>query len=87
MKKLVALVLLVIAVSGCRPLYLQTVEPTGPAEYQLGWEDGCDTGISAYGAYYYQLMYGFKNVRKWPAMTSTNKVGTKVFPIAVSRWT
>ena len=54
------LLVLMLVVSGCRPLWLQTVDPTGPPEYQLGWEDGCDTGISAYGAYYYQLMYGFK---------------------------
>lgn len=45
---------------GCRPFSTLMVDPAGPPEYKLGWEDGCDTGISAEGAYYYKLMYGFK---------------------------
>ena len=43
-------VCVLFVLAGCRPLWLQTVDPTGPPEYQLGWEDGCDTGLSAYGA-------------------------------------
>lgn len=46
--------------SGCRPLSLQIIEPEGPAEYQLGWQDGCDTGLSADSPMFYKFMYGFK---------------------------
>lgn len=59
-KRLLTLCLLAIAASGCRPLILQTIDPSGPPEYQLGWEDGCDTGLSAEGEWYYKMMYGFK---------------------------
>ncbi len=46
--------------AGCRPLALYGIEPEGPAEYQLGWEDGCDTGLSADSPLFYKMMYGFK---------------------------
>lgn len=46
--------------TGCRPLALYGVGPEGPAEYKLGWEDGCDTGISAASSVFYKSMYGFK---------------------------
>jgi hypothetical protein len=49
-----------LAVSGCRPYMLYAVEPEGPAEYQLGWQDGCDTGLSADSPMFYKFMYGFK---------------------------
>ena len=49
-----------LALGGCRPLLLQTVDPGGPPEYQLGWEDGCDSGLSAEGDWTYKIMYGFK---------------------------
>ena len=60
--RLPLLLLLTTAVvaSGCRPLSLYGIQPEGPAEYQLGWEDGCDTGLSADSALFYKLMYGFK---------------------------
>lgn len=54
----------------CRPLYLNTVDPTGPPEYRLGWEDGCDTGIAAQGEWYYKVMYGFK---KRPEMAANDQ--------------
>lgn len=41
-------------------MWLNTVDPSGPPEYQLGWEDGCDSGISAEGYWYDKMMYGFK---------------------------
>jgi hypothetical protein len=54
-------VLLVFVVSSCRPLALSFSEPQGPPEYKLGWEDGCDTGISAEDSgYFYRMMYGYK---------------------------
>lgn len=46
--------------SACRPLPLMFVGPEGPSEYRLGWEDGCDTGMSAEGSPIYKMMYGFK---------------------------
>ncbi len=56
-----ALALLGVTVAGCRPATLWMVQPEGPAEYQLGWQDGCDTGLSAEdNGYIYRMMYGFK---------------------------
>lgn len=49
-----------LAFTSCRPLMLNFIEPDGPAEYQLGWQDGCDTGMSADSPMFYKLMYGFK---------------------------
>ncbi len=45
---------------GCRPPDLYYNEPQGPPEYQLGWQDGCDTGISAQGGVIYKFWFGFK---------------------------
>ena len=64
-----AICLLLLA-CGCRPTYLNTVDPTGPPEYQLGWEDGCDTGLAAEGEWYYKMMYGFK---KRPEMAANDQ--------------
>ena len=50
----------ILLIGGCRPLLLNTVDPGGPPEYQLGWEDGCDSGLSAQGDWTYKIMYGFK---------------------------
>lgn len=58
---------------GCRPLWLNTVSPSGPVEYQLGWEDGCDSGISAEGGWEYKLMYSFK---KRPEMAANDQYKT-----------
>jgi hypothetical protein len=49
-----------LALAGCRPTPLYFVQPEGPAEYQLGWQDGCDTGLSAQGNYLYRFAFGFK---------------------------
>jgi hypothetical protein len=49
-----------LLLSNCRPLVLYGVDIEGPAEYQLGWEDGCDTGLSADSPMFYKMMYGFK---------------------------
>ena len=46
--------------SSCRPPSLYLVDPQGPPEYKLGWEDGCDSGLSAQGAMFYKMAYGFK---------------------------
>ncbi len=60
----------VLATAGCKPFWLQTVAPAGPPEYQLGWEDGCDTGLSAEGSWDYKLMFGFK---KRPEMAASDQ--------------
>lgn len=60
MKKLIFLVLFPFCLMACRPMWLNMVDPAGPPEYQLGWEDGCDSGLSAEGGWTYKMMYGFK---------------------------
>ena len=60
MKRLLALSLILAMTASCRPIMLQTVDPSGTPEYNLGWEDGCDTGLSAEGSWQYKMMYGFK---------------------------
>src|SRR5476651_807026 len=69
-KRAVALLIAVTALSGCHPFWLSMVTPEGPPEYQLGWQDGCDTGLSAEGSWDYKLMYGFK---KRPEMASNDQ--------------
>lgn len=57
---LIAVCVLSVA-TGCRPFELYFIKPQGPPEYQLGWQDGCDTGLSAGGGMYqYPLLYSFK---------------------------
>jgi hypothetical protein len=65
------IIVALLAVSGCRPFSLWTVDPAGPPEYQLGWEDGCDSGLSAESeGLTYRLLYGFK---KRPEMSSNDQ--------------
>jgi hypothetical protein len=59
-KTLCIALILGLTVSGCRPFATLLVDPSGPPEYQLGWEDGCDTGVSAEGAWYNKVVFGFK---------------------------
>lgn len=55
------LVLVVLLISGCKPLVLMYSQPDGPPEYRLGWQDGCDTGLSAGDTgYLYRAIYGYK---------------------------
>jgi hypothetical protein len=70
MNKIIPLILLTVVASGCRPLWLVAIDPSGPPEYQLGWEDGCDTGLSAEGGWHYKAMYGFK---KRPEMATNDQ--------------
>mgnify|MGYP000889280079 CR=1 FL=1 len=60
MKPYIFVILALPFVASCRPMWLQMVDPAGPPEYMLGWEDGCDSGLSAEGGWTYKLMYGFK---------------------------
>ncbi len=52
---------IILLISSCRPVTLAFSQPEGPPEFKLGWEDGCDTGLSAQDAgYWYRAMYGYK---------------------------
>ena len=58
--RMTVLSVIMLSFASCRPLLLNFIEPEGPAEYQLGWQDGCDTGMSADSPVFYKMMYGFK---------------------------
>lgn len=58
--RIVLMLSLVLAAAGCRPLSLYMVQPSGPPEYKLGWEDGCDSGLAAQGGMISKAAYGFK---------------------------
>ena len=49
---------LLLATTACRPPSLYFVQPSGPPEYKLGWEDGCDTGLSAQQGAVAKALYG-----------------------------
>ena len=54
-------ILLLLLATGCRPVALWFSAPDGPPEFRLGWEDGCDTGLSAQDSgYLYRALYGYK---------------------------
>lgn len=59
-KNSLILLLAGVALGSCRPVSTWFATPDGPPEYQLGWQDGCDTGLSAQGDYRYRAIYGFK---------------------------
>ena len=53
--------ILFLILTSCRPLALSFASPEGPPEFKLGWEDGCDSGLSAEDSgTIYRLAYGFK---------------------------
>lgn len=60
MRKLLLLLAACALLGSCRPVSTWFAQPDGPAEYQLGWQDGCDTGLSAQGTYIHRAVYGFK---------------------------
>ena len=61
---------LLSALSACHPTWTYMVDPQGPPEYKLGWQDGCDSGLSAEGGWDYKLMFGFK---KRPELASSDQ--------------
>ena len=65
-----SLCLVAIVALGCRPAELYFVDPSGPPEYKVGWQDGCDTGISAQGSILHKTIYGFN---KRPEMASNEQ--------------
>lgn len=57
----VAFLAMSVALAACRPLWIASVNPSGPPEYKLGWEDGCDSGVSAEDSGpIYKMALGFK---------------------------
>ena len=55
------LLLSLLALSACKPTALWLVDPEGPPEFKLGWQDGCDTGLSAQDKdNLYRILYGYK---------------------------
>ena len=70
MKRIMLGLCVISALGGCRPMWLLTVDPAGPPEYNLGWEDGCDSGLSAEGDWTYKAMFGFK---KRPEMAANDQ--------------
>ncbi len=70
MKKYILILGITVLLGGCRPTALGFVDPPGSPEYKLGWEDGCDSGLSAEGSWDYKLMYGFK---KRPEMAASDQ--------------
>ena len=70
MKKYIIIMGLAFALGGCRPVWLSMVDPPGSPEYKLGWEDGCDSGLSAEGNWADKMMYGFK---KRPEMAANDQ--------------
>lgn len=56
----IALLGMAFATTACRPGDLYMVNPQGPPEYRLGWEDGCDSGVSAQGSPLFKAIFGFK---------------------------
>lgn len=74
MKRIILIAFLSLGLASCRPVMLYYVAPDGPPEYQLGWQDGCDSGLSAQGDWTYKAMYGFKK-RPEMAESETYKQG------------
>lgn len=60
MQKLLLILSALFVISSCRPASLYAIQPPGPPEYKLGWEDGCDSGLSAQGGPFYKAVFGFK---------------------------
>lgn len=60
LRRMVILVAMMGVVASCRPLNFLYVEPKGPPEYKLGWQDGCDSGLSSHSGFMYKILYGFR---------------------------
>ena len=60
LSRMLLLSTVLLATASCRPISLYFVEPSGPPEYKLGWEDGCDSGLSAQAGAVAKAAYGFK---------------------------
>ncbi len=43
-----------------KPYSLDLTPPEGPYEYEEGWSDGCESGMSAYAGAFYKLIGSFE---------------------------
>lgn len=58
--KVAILGILVLCTADCKPLPLYFESPKfGTQEYRKGWDDGCDSGISAGGTLWQKIAYSF----------------------------
>jgi len=72
-RKLLLVSAVLLMTTSCRPTSLWLVEAEGPPDYKLGWEDGCDSGLSAEDeGFMYRAVYGFK---KRPEMLDNDNYG------------
>jgi hypothetical protein len=60
LREYILLTVSLLALGACRPTSTYFTQPQGPPEYKLGWEDGCDTGVSSTTDGVTRLMLGFK---------------------------
>jgi hypothetical protein len=69
MKKILALIIISLSMTACnsgykldfsKPITLNTTPPEGPTEYQQGWKDGCESGISATNTSFYMTIGAHK---------------------------
>jgi hypothetical protein len=69
MKKILALIITGLSLSACgaghtldfsKPIVLNTNPPPGPFEYQKGWSDGCESGLSATMTTFYMAIAAHK---------------------------
>lgn len=77
MKHSVILLILVFSMTACtgkdgtfdirKPYSLDLTPPPGPPEYEQGWTDGCESGMSAYANGMYKTMRVF-NLRQDPVL-------------------
>ena len=57
---LIPIIAIGLMIAKYRPASIYFVEPQGPAEYKLGWEDGCDSGLSSISPAIYKMAFGFR---------------------------
>lgn len=48
-----------------KPPLLKTEMDVGPPEYRQGYNDGCQTGLSAYGTTYMKSVYAMKKTARY----------------------
>ncbi len=73
LKRTIILILALSFLPGCDarvrtgPPWMQTLlteGPPGPALFKQGWQDGCETGISATSNHFQKMFYDFKQDSK-----------------------
>lgn len=62
LRNLLVILLLVIMTAACkpRPFGMAYAPSDAPPMYQDGWEDGCSSGLAAYGNDVYKAFYSYK---------------------------